>query len=927
VTDDAAVPASPDSPPTSKTPVPRAPEPSEAGAAPEAPDDTQPTDSQPTDTLPTETPPTPPVAVPRRRRRLRRVGLWALLVLLVLVVAAGSGGIWAVRAPMPGYGGELHIAGLTAPVTVLRDDHAIPQLYASNADDLFTAQGYVHAQERFWEMDFRRHVTSGRLSELFGAGQLDTDRYLRTMGWRRVAEQEWSLIAPQTRRYLRDYANGVNAYLGTHSGSTVSLEYSVLKLQNAGYRIAPWDPVDSLAWLKAMAWDLRGNMADEIQRADLLAAGLTRQQVEQLYPGYPFDEHRPIVDLPPLPAKTTAATTTAATTTTDATTVDTAAIAAAGPVLAAVDRAVGQLPQLLGDGTPGIGSNSWVIAGSLTTTGKPILANDPHLSPSMPGIWYQLGLHCTCEYNVEGFTFSGVPGVVIGHNARVAWGFTNLDPDVTDLYLEKVRGDQYEVDGQWRDLRVHTETIEVAGGKPVTLTVRETDNGPLLSDASPQLHDIGAKPPVDATGDQTPAAQQAEYAVALRWTALDPGRTMDALFALDRAANWTDFRAAAAQFEVPAQNMVYADVDGNIGYQSPGRIPVRGKGDGRWPAPGWDSAYDWTGYLPFDELPSVFNPARGYVVTANQAVVDPAGYQPFLTDDWSYGYRSQRIADLLDAATAGGTKVSVADVQRMQFDNRNGLAPKLVPALLGVDPGGAAAQAARSLLDGWDFQQPADGAALSSAGRDSAAAAFFNAVYRNLLRLTFDELPADHQPDGDDRWWVVLSGLLEAPDSSWWDNRSTPTVETRDDILRQALTAGYEELHKSQGDPAKWRWGRMHTLYVQNQSFGTSGIGPIEWLFNHGPVGVSGGSNIVNATGWDPSQGYEVDAVPSMRMIVDLSNLDASRWIQLTGESGHAFSAHYTDQFDLWRTGQTLPMRWDERNIRESTVDTLTLEP
>jgi penicillin amidase len=892
---------------------------------PEAPaTDTKPTEPAPTEPEPGAPTDAEPVAPPRRRRRARRIVAWVTLVLLVVLVAAGAGGVWAVRAPMPQYGGTLHIAGLGAPVTVYRDDHAIPQVYAQTADDLFTAQGYVHAQERFWEMDFRRHLTGGRLSELFGASEVDTDKYLRTMGWRRVAEQEWSLVAPQTRRYLQDYANGVNAYLRAHAELTVSLEYSVLKLQNSGYRIAPWDPVDSLAWLKAMAWDLRGNMSDEIERATLLGAGLTRTQVEQLYPGYPFDEHRPIVDPPP--AAPTTATTAAAGPAADAVT-PVGAIVAAGPVFTALDRGVNALPDMLGNGSPGIGSNSWVIAGSMTATGKPILANDPHLSPSMPGIWYQMGLHCSCDYNVEGFTFSGVPGVVIGHNARIAWGFTNLDPDVTDLYLEKVRGDQYEVDGRWRDMQIRTETIDVAGGRPVTLTVRTTDNGPLLSDASQELRDIGAKPPVDATGVPQPGAAEAAYAVALRWTALDPGRTMDALFSLNRAGDWDQFRAAAAQFEVPSQNMVYADVDGNIGYQSPGRIPVRGKGDGRWPAPGWDSAYDWTGYLPFDALPSAFNPARGYVVTANQAVVDPAGYKPLLTDDWSYGYRSQRIADMIDTATVGGGKVSVADVQRMQFDNRNGLAPTLVPALLARHEDGATGRA-QDLLRGWDFQQPADGAKGSAEARSSAAAAYFNAVYRQLMRLTFDELPADHRANGDDRWWVVLTGLLKTPDAAWWDDRSTPTIETRDDIVHEALVAAGDELVAAQGkDPAAWRWGRMHTLYVRNQSFGSSGIAPIEWLFNHGPVGVSGGGNIVDATGWDPSQGYDVDAVPSMRMVVDLSNLDASRWIQLTGESGHAFGAHYHDQFDLWRAGQTLPMRWDEAGIRKSTVDTLVLKP
>ena len=285
----------------------------------------------------------------------------------------------------------------------------------------------------------------------------------------------------------------------------------------------------------------------------------------------------------------------------------------------------------MGDGGPGIGSNSWVVGGSHTATGKPLLANDPHLSPSMPGIWYQMGLHCECEFNVEGFTSSGVPGVVIGHNARIAWGFTNLDPDVTDLYLERVDGDRVFDGSTWTPLVRRDEVIKVAGGAAITITVRSSKHGPLLSDRSRDTLTMAARPAVDPSGSPVPSASPAPtpsldpaapgvpgpaaaspYAVALRWTALDPGRTAEALFAIDKATDWTSFRAAAALFEVPAQNTVYADVDGNIGYQSPGRIPVRGKGDGRWPAPGWDPAYDWTGYVPFAELPTVLNPADGW---------------------------------------------------------------------------------------------------------------------------------------------------------------------------------------------------------------------------------------------------------------------------------------------------------------------------
>jgi penicillin amidase len=864
-----------------------------------------------------------------------KISLWTLGVLVTLALVATGLVVWSVRRAFPDQDGKLSLPGLSAPVTVYRDSYGIPQVYAHTAADLFRAQGYLHAQDRFWEMDFRRHVTSGRLSELFGADQVATDAFLRTLGWRHVAEQEWVRLPSDVKGYLQAYADGVNAWINANGGSSAtgskSLEYTLLGLNNSGYTIEPWDPIDSLAWLKAMAWDLRGNMVSEIDRAVLFASGLTTEQVDQLYPDYPYDRNRPIV---------------AAGMVVDGT-FDAAAGATPpmgmgnGPVGApnlralfdGVARSVDALPRLLGDGGPDIGSNSWVISGKWTTSGKPLLANDPHLSPSMPGIWYQIGLHCDCEFNVEGFSFSGVPGVVIGHNARVAWGFTNLDPDVTDLYVERINDNQVYDGTQWTNMTTRDETIKVAGGPPVVITVRSTKHGPLLSDRSQDLLTAAAHPQVSPPPSPAPAlpspapsldpasagvpaaAGQSPYGVALRWTALDPGHTVEALFAVDKATDWTSFKAAAALFEVPAQNMVYADVDGNIGYQSPGKVPVRGKGDGRWPAPGWDPAYDWTGYIPFAQLPSELNPATGWVVTANQAVVGPQ-YQNLLTKDWDYGYRSQRIMDMLRDRIAAGP-ITADVVRQMEFDNRNAFAPTLVPLLLTVHTGGPVPQA-QDLLRNWDFQQPAD----------SAAAAFYNATWRHLLLRTFDELPADRKPNGGDRWYDVMRPLLSDPTSPWWDDRSTPSVETRDQILGYAMTDAFTELANQFGkDPTKWHWGDIHTLELQNATFGKSGIGPIEWLFNRGPAGVSGGGSIVNATGWDASVGYTVDAVPSMRMIVDMSNMDASRWVQLTGNSGHAFHPNYDDQFDLWRQGQNLPMPWNRPTIEAAAEHTLTLTP
>lgn len=812
---------------------------------------------------------------------LRRTLLGVAISLVVLLLAGVAWVASAVRGSFPQQDGELTLKGLSAPVTVHRDKLGIPQLYAKTEADLLKAQGYVHAQDRFWEMDFRRHVTAGRLSELFGKSLVNKDIYLRTMGWRRVAEQEWALLAPETKASLEAYTAGVNAWLDANPDGD-SLEYKILSLQNPDYEIEKWNPVDSLAWLKAMAWDLRGNMKEEIQRTALLGLGLTQKQVDELYPAYPIDRHLPIV------GPNSAALTQVAEVSALGSEVESPALQG----LAAIDKDLKALPGLMGNDNGGIGSNSWVISGSKTGSGKPILANDPHLSPSQPGIWYQMGLHCECGLEVAGFTFSGVPGVIIGHNAKVAWGFTNLGPDVIDLYLERL-------DGADTQITTRQETVKVAGGEDVKITVRSTKHGPLISDASDEFKHLAKN-----------------EAVALRWTALDPGRTGDAIFKLDKAANWQEFRAAAALFEVPAQNLVYADVDGNIGYQSPGKIPVRGKGDGRYMAPGWDPAYDWTGYIPFAELPSSYNPPQGYIVTANQAVIGPQ-YQHLLTNDWDYGYRSQRINEMI-ATTKG--RITVDDVQKMQFDNYNSIAPTLVPVLATVKrpPLSQVEIDADALFKNWKFQQT----------DDSAASAYFNAIWRNLLLRTFEELTPDYAPNGGDRWYEVMRRLLEDPNNAWWDDVTTAAVERRDDTIAHAMADAVKELSGLQGEsPKQWTWGELHTLTPTHATFGESGIAPLEWLFNGPEVPTSGGASIVNATGWTAGTGYAVDGVPSMRMIVDLNNLNESRWIQLTGNSGHAFHDNYDDQLELWRTGQTVTFRFEKVTIEREKAHTLTLKP
>ena len=842
--------------------------------------------------------------------------LVAVLVVMV-VVGAGVLAVGLVRQTFPQTAGTLQIEGLSGSVTVKRDDRGVPTIYADTAQDLFRAQGFVSAQDRFFEMDLRRHITAGRLAELVGEGGLASDKVIRTMGWRRVAEAELPKLAPETRQYLQAYADGVNAYIRQAGDpEKMSLEYTVLQRTNPNYRVEPWTPVDSLAWLKAMAWDLRGDYNDELARARL-SRNKSVKQIGLLYPPYPYDRNLPILsDHDWAPSEATA----------EAASARPAALSAMREAdgQAAIDaalNAVDAVPATLGRGAD-VGSNSWVVAGSRTTTGKPLLANDPHLALSIPSTWTQVNLQCrtvtaACPFQVSGFTFSGLPGVVIGHNARIAWGLTNLGADVTDFYLEQITDETYLRDGGQVALGRREETIKVAGGSDVTIMVRTTVHGPVLSDVVPSVDEAGDRLVVRG------AQQTGRFAVSLAWTALTPGSTADAIFAMNRATNWTEFRSAAAKLSVPSQNIVYADTDGHIGYQAPGRIPVRrsatpGSPPGFWPSPGWDSQWDWKGWVPFAQLPHALDPSEGFVVAANQAVT--ASQQPFLTSEWDYGFRAQRIRTLL----ASSPKVSPEAMSQLQGDVRNTYAPALVERLLSVQVDDFTAQAQRLLRD-WDGSQPSD------KSRDSAAAAYYNAVWKHLLEYTFDELPPDIAPDGGSRWMVVVEQLLGDPKNDWWDDKTTPgVIEGSGEILKRALVAARLDLARELGKvPSTWRWGRLHQLDLEHPVMSDPSVPEVvQGLFDRGGIELGGGGSIVNANAWNASlSGYGVTAGPSMRMVVDLSNLDASRWVNSTGQSGHAYDDHYSDQIDAWAANETFPWPFSEPAVTEAADDELTLVP
>lgn len=811
------------------------------------------------------------------------------VVLVVIVLAlAISGIVYALlRWSLPQTSGQITLGGLQAPVEVLRDAAGVPHIYADNVHDLFMAQGYTHAQDRFYQMDVWRHTTAGRLSEMFGKATLEDDRFLRTMGWHRVAEQEYAQLDADTRAALDAYTEGVNAYLNGRAPMAVHNAYAVLAL--TGYSPAalePWTAADSLAWAKAMSWDLGSNARDELQRVRLARAIGAERAADLLLD--------PAADIPVILPEPM--------------------FDASGPGL---PRAV----QSGGTGE-GIGSNNWVLGGSRTTTGAPILANDPHLGIQMPSIWYLNGLHCRqlsadCPYDVTGYSFAGDPGVIIGHNQRIAWGVTNNYPDVQDLFIERFDPAdplRVEVNGAFEPLTTRDEVIQIKGGTSETITVRTSRNGPLIEAVwGPARKAFEEQAQV---GDVTLGTG---YGLAMRWTALEPGRLFQAVLKLNRASNWDEFRAALRDWTVPSQNVIYADVDGNIGYQMPGMVPQRRGGDGSQPVPGWVDDYQWDGYLPFEALPYTFNPSQGYVATANQPVLSPADAGHFVGAGFDQGYRAARINAMIQAKPT----LSPDDVAAIQGDNYNVSAAALVPALTALTFDDAKLTAAQESLRTWDYQMH----------MDSQPAAIYIAVFNAVLTDVFRPgVPEDYWLRGNSAAFSALIKILGDPANAWWGPAG------RDAALEKAFAEGYADLEQRLGANADaWRYGALHTSTFREATVGGSGIAPIEALFNRGPFPTSGWGSIVNATGSnlscygrseDPCENpYAVTTVPSMRMILDVTNWDAGRMIHTTGQSGHPLSPHYIDMADPWRLIQFNAAPFSRPAVEAATVETLRLVP
>ena len=854
----------------------------------------------------------------------KRIGLG----LLIFILLAGLGGTFYFKSYLPNtvapksfpqIDGEIQLAELDGPVDIYRDQMGIPHIYATTQHDLFLAQGYVHAQERFWQMDYYRHVGEGRTAEMFGASAVEADTFLTTLGWRKTSIEEYKALSQESKDRLMAYADGVNAYIEGKPNEELSLEYAILGLPilNPDYKVAPWEPIHTLAWAKALAWDLRSNFDEEIQRAVLMKA-LAPEQMMELFPPYPEDH--------PLIVNTIGEGSPAGGS------FPIAAIDIPDETLAVLQHNASLLDKVLGPLDDGVGSNSWAVSGNLTTTGKPLLANDPHLGIAMPSIWYQISLYCRpkndqCPFDLAGFSLAGAPGIILGHNDHIAWGFTFANEDVMDLFIEKVNPEnpnQYEVEGHWVDFDIRKETINVGGGEPVEITVRSTRHGPVISNSYGPLKNDGDPkdkefvPFKDRAGVDLPE----NYVIALSWTALSTGNTLtegnplEAIWGFNEAQNWEEFREAASIFHTPGNNLLYADVDGNIAYQTGGDVPIRKVGDGSIPVPGWNSEYDWVGVIPFEELPYTLNPVEGFIAPVNNMIVGD-DYPYFISRDWDYGFRANRIVGLIENAPG---KINIPYFQMMQADSYDASAEFYVPVLLQMDAQFAKPSEAIAfdLLKNWDYQAKAD----------SQAAAVYEAFWRHLLKNTFnDELPERYWADGGDRWFEVTRNLnINSP---WWDDISTPDVkETRNDILKKSFIEGVDELEGTLGnDPDKWNWGGLHGAIFRNSPLGETGIGLIDSLFNRGPFATGGGPSIVNATSWNSVEGYEVTNLPSMRAIYDFSDFSKSLTVHTTGQSGHAYHPHYDDMAPLWANIEYYPMLWNEQAIVENAEGHLILTP
>jgi penicillin G amidase len=768
--------------------------------------------------------------------------------------------------------GRVELEGLGAEAEVFTDRWGVPHVFAASAGDAYAAQGYLHAAERLWELDFIRRAAQGRLAELVGEAGLSLDRFFRTLGLGRLAKKKAKGFDDESREIATHYLAGVRAALAT---LPPPVEYQLLGGVTPDFPDSLEDSiVDGISVSLMMSFQLSANWPFELLRAEL-AAHLGPERARELSPF----------------------------------------LGPEAPLVAVSDPDFPNVMQQFRDAAygagmrRGFGSNNWVVSGKKTTTGKPLLANDPHLMVQMPAIWMEMHLSSP-DMDVAGVTLPGLPGVAIGHNRRIAWGFTNTQADVCDMYVERLSedGKTYEYKGAQKPVKRIREKIFVLGEKkPRIHEVLETRHGPLITSTI-----AGGTSPTVLEGS-------VKETVALRWIQTDVPISQRAVVMLNRASNWEEFRAAGREWPIAGQNMVYADVDGNIGYQFTGTVPIRAKGSGVAPVPGWTGEYEWKGTIPFDDLPHTFNPERGFVATANHRIVD-VDYPYHLTHDWEIPHRARRIVAMLTAKE----KLDHADFKAMHMDTFSGVAAELVPSFLLAEVSGERESEALKHVSTWDMRLDAD----------SIGASIFNAWFMRVAEAMFAERlgPTLYEEYFPRKSWTqtwaydAVRDIIESPQAFWVGGDGTDNTGRRDRLIGAALTSAIADLETRLGsDMNEWRWGRLHRVHFRHTI--ANAIPALDELLSAGPFEVGGGDDTVNRGVLHPAEGFADGAIASYRQIIDLSDFDASESVITTGISGNPASEHYADQAPMWAAGEYHPMPFSRAAVEQASKGRLVLAP
>ena len=799
---------------------------------------------------------TPSQSQPRRKWL---VALLGLLVLLLFVLLFAMGWVYVHgRRALPQIDGAITVAGLSAPVEIVRDAQGVPHITAGNLDDLFFAQGYVTAQDRLWQMDVSRRYAAGELAEIFGPKLLEHDIQQRYLQIRNAVERGVAALEPKDRKFFEDYARGVNAFIDSHR-SKLPLEFVILR-----YQPKPWRVTDSLLVGANMSQMLNTQYDVELSREKIVKQ-LSPELAADLYPNHSWRDHPPGGESDSLYTQ---------------------------PAVKAPDsnrhkrpklnESISDLlaPESLLSGCDGCapGSNNWVLSGEHTVNGKPLLSNDMHLSHQIPNTWYEAHLH-SGDFNVAGLTLPGLPFIMVGHNQRIAWGFTNLGPDVQDLFIENFNHDQQvETPQGFVPPERHFETVHIKNARDLQFDVLVTRHGPII----------------------TPILPGERRQIALQWTLYDPMILTDPFFDVNAANNWQEFRAAFEKFGGPSQNVVYADIDGHIGYQATGKIPIRASGDGLLPVSGADDIHKWIGYVPFEKLPGVLDPPSGILATAN-ARITPDGYSYMLANNWFGPYRTERIYRMLEA----DEKFKPADMLALQTDIYSDVdhffADHFVYAIDHMKNPSKRLQQAAEIMRGWDGRMV----------KDSAAPSIAYFARRSLLRLILEpKIGADYP--------LYLWGLSTAALEAIVDKRLTRWLPTGFANYDELLVAAIDRtLQAAPRDLKSWKWGNQFPAEIQHPVLGS--IPVLNWFSGTGKHPQSGNGVTVKQVGRTFG--------PSERMTVDFSNLDNSTLNIVVGQSGHLLSPNYKDQFNAWYEGTTFSLAFSEDAVKNARKHHLILNP